>query len=164
VGSFNVNKNQEFTLKVFKNIILYYPNAKLHLVGNTNNEYSLQIKRYIEEHNLENNVFLYPPHQDVYSVVNKSNIFIMPSLREGFGIVLIEAQAIGVNCYVSDTIPNSTNVGGCTYLSLENGPEYWAKIIIEDFKKGKIVRQKYDTENFTTKMVSEKYKQIYGGS
>lgn len=164
VGNFSDNKNQKFTIEVFENIIKTYPDSKLHLLGNGSNEYSKQIEIYIEKNHLENKVFLYPSDEDVYSVVNKANIFIMPSLREGFGIVLIEAQAVGLNCYASDTIPKLTDVGGCTYLSLDKGAEYWAQRIIEDFKDGKIVRTKYDTENFTTKKVCERYKQMYGGN
>lgn len=164
VGSFNKNKNQKFTLEIFKDIIAEYPESKLHLVGCMENDYSTQVKNYIEQNKLEGNVCVYPHDADVCSIMNKSNIFIMPSLKEGFGIVLIEAQAVGLNCYASDTIPKLTNVGGCVYLSLDKKAGYWAQRIIEDFKNGEILRKKYDTENFTTKKVCERYKRMYGGN
>ncbi len=163
VGNFSVNKNQKFTLEVFEKILKVYPKSVLHLVGNGKNKYSCEIKQYIEKKNL-NNVYLYLPDADVYSVMNKADIFIMPSVREGFGIALIEAQAVGLNCYASDTIPPLTDVGGCTYLSLSNDSDYWAQRIIDDFKNNKIKRIKYNTENFTTKSVIKEYRKLYGGS
>lgn len=163
VGSFNNNKNQKFTLEVFKTILKSYPGSKLHLVGNGDNEYSMQIKQDITGNGIEDKICLYPPNEDVYSVMNKANVLILPSLREGFGIVLIEAQAVGLNCYASDTVPHLTNVGGCTYIALQKGPQFWANKIIEDFENGKIFRKEYNTENFKTKNISNVYRGIYGG-
>ena len=58
--------------------------------------------------------------------------FIIPSLFEGFGIVLLEAQAAGLTCFASkDVIPNDTNLtGNVHFIGLEEGPEQWANIIL----------------------------------
>ncbi|MDY2744411.1 MAG: glycosyltransferase, partial [Methanosphaera sp.] len=49
--------------------------------------------------NLENNVFFkgfYEDQRDLYKTLKSSSLFVLPSLREGFGIVVIEANACGV--------------------------------------------------------------------
>ena len=164
VGNYGGNKNQVFSLKVFKKILKKYPDAVLHLVGSGNNEYASEIEKYIEDNNIQNNVFQYGAGTNVYDVLSKAGIFLMPSFKEGFGIVLIEAQAVGLNCYASDTIPPLTNVGGCTYLSLDDGADAWALKITDDIENGRIYRQKYNTDGFKTKNVVEEYKKIYGGN
>ena len=49
--------------------------------------------------------------------------------RQGFGIALIEAQAAGLHCFVSDTITEESNLGLCEYYSLDSGAEMWAQKI-----------------------------------
>ena len=56
-----------------------------------------------------------------------SDLFLFPSLFEGLGIVLIEAQAAGVPCLVSDTVPPIVDCGGCKFFSIEKQSFEWAK-------------------------------------
>ena len=56
------------------------------------------------------------------------DLFLFPSLFEGLPVVLVEAQAAGLKCVVSDTITNETDVTGrVEFLGLKESPEYMGK-------------------------------------
>lgn len=77
---------------------------------------------------------------------------------EGLGIVIIEAQAAGLPCLVSNTIPKSVDCGGCEFLDLKLSPKMWAKKmnnIFEQNEKPKIDSeklQKYSVEYMVSQM------------
>ena len=53
-----------------------------------------------------------------------------PSLFEGLPVVLIEAQANGLPCIVSDTVASESNVtGSISYLSLNDDIKHWTNEI-----------------------------------
>ena len=59
-----------------------------------------------------------------------ADLFVLPSVFEGLGIVNIEAQASGLKCLVSDVVPKMIDVTGLvTFKSLSDGPEEWAKVM-----------------------------------
>ena len=57
--------------------------------------------------------------------------FVLPSLFEGFSIVLAEAQANGLASFASDRIPETVAITNkIHFLSLENSDKYWADKIL----------------------------------
>ena len=68
--------------------------------------------------------------------------FIFPSLYEGLGIALIEAQACGLPCFVSDTVPDEACIirTQCMPLSLSRTADEWAAEIMLQMSRQGIVR------------------------
>ncbi|MCL9805093.1 glycosyltransferase [Flavobacterium amniphilum] len=85
----------------------------LHLIGKDNNDpYSENIKEFIRNNNLENEVFLYGAQNDVYSVLSQTTIGVLASTFEGFPVVLLEYGQSGLAVI-------SSNVGQCPEIILD---------------------------------------------
>lgn len=130
IGHFNYQKNHEFLLNVFAEILKRNPEAVLLLVGEGDREkeiYALACKL-----KLEKNIIFYGVTNDVASVLCMMDVFVFPSRFEGFGNVLLEAQASGLDCFASqDVIPKAVKVTeNLHWISLDSSYEAWATQIL----------------------------------
>lgn len=109
VGRFDYQKNQSFLVDVFKKIQKSNPKAHLIMVGDGVDKNSI-----IDKIKYENifNVHIEPACAEVEKFYSAFDVFVLPSHFEGLGIVLIEAQANGLECVASDTVPRDANVVG----------------------------------------------------
>ena len=90
VGRLTKQKNFLFLCKAFKELIKENKELKLVIAGKGEEE--TNIKRFIAKHNLEKNIILVGHVQNIYPYFKKSNGFILTSLWEDPGFVLIEAS------------------------------------------------------------------------
>ena len=68
---------------------------------------------------------------DVADLMQAMNVFVFPSLYEGLGIALVEAQAAGLPCVVSDTIPHEAYLTDLVDPEKLSAPEEkWAEKIL----------------------------------
>ena len=134
VGSLSSNKNQIFSLHILSELTKRGLAATLTIIGfEAEAFYKQKIEYEISSLGLSSLIKLLPGDSDIPQYLSESNIFLMPSIHEGFGIALIEAQAMGLHCYASSSIPIATNCGGVLYIDLAKGSSEWASIIIKDF-------------------------------
>ena len=161
IGMYGVNKNQLFSLDVLNEIRRLGIDASLNFVGF--GDYQEVIQNKINKLGLNDFVKMYPADANTPKLLSETAFFLFPSLLEGFGIALIEAQAMGVKCYASDSVPKSTNVGGCIYLSLSKGAEYWAREMISDWNLNRGKHNLYNCKDFSQKIFSSKIFELYGG-
>ena len=90
------------------------------------------IKKWIEELGLQNRVIFTGQRFDIPQLLSAMDIFVFPSLHEGMPNTVIEAQATGLPCIIADTITKEADITGLVkYLSLEESPAYWAKMVSE---------------------------------
>jgi len=68
--------------------------------------YFEEIQQKIKQYNLEEKVIYLGNRDDVPTIINALDIFIAPALREGFGLVAVEAQAAGIPCILYKGFPN----------------------------------------------------------
>lgn len=162
VGQYCPNKNQLFTVSVFSEIVKLHPEAQLNLVGFDSIGYLPIINEEIKKYGLGDKVVFHPHDADIPLLLSKTDAFLFPSHSEGFGIAVIEAQAMGVRCYASDTVPKTTDCGGCTYLSLEYGASEWANTIVDDFQNQND-RVLYDCSKFKNEEINNQYRLLYSG-
>lgn len=85
----------------------------------------LNLETFIKNKNLQENVHLVGRHQDPFSLSNYGDIFVLPSIYEGFGLVIFEAIAAGMKIVVSN-IPIFSEILGHDYPFKFNVDEPWA--------------------------------------
>ena len=97
VGRLISSKNIDVLIKSIKLIKKKNPEIKSLIIGDGPEKKKLEA--LTQKLNLEKNVkFLgiLENHDDVYALMKSSKVFVLPSTREGFGIVVIEANACGI--------------------------------------------------------------------
>lgn len=161
IGNYSDLKNQLFSLEVFKGIKDSYPRAEIKFVGFDVGGYEAKIKQRIKELNLEKNVVLYPSDADIPKLLAESSYLLLPSRTEAFGIVLLEAQSMGLKCFVSDIVPRISNAGGCKYLSIDINPAVWTQAILEDFAKTGGIHHDFDCSKFSDTEIANIYAKVY---
>ena len=115
VGTLKPRKCREKTLEAFARVAGDYPDATLTLVGI--GEMEAQLRTRIDELGLQARVMLTGglPHEEVLRRMAQSDLFVLPSWGEGYGIVYIEAMAAGciavgaVGEGIEDTIDDGEN-------------------------------------------------------
>lgn len=128
VGRFAYQKNHEFLIDVFGKAVQMEPKCKLLLVGI--GELEQYIREKIKELGLEEKVIFLGKREDVASLMQAMDVFAFPSRFEGFGIVLIEAQAAGLKCIVSEEIPSIAKITeNIEFLPFEE--ERWVEKLLE---------------------------------
>lgn len=63
-------------------------------------------------------------------VLEVMDVFLFPSLYEGLGLVVIEAQATGLRCVISDRVPAPNLIDNVQALSLEQSDDAWAEALL----------------------------------
>lgn len=142
VGRFNYQKNHLFLIKIFKIINQLNKNTKLLLVGT--GSMVDKVKKKVIELGLSDSVIFLGSRNDVNNLYSAMDCLILPSRFEGLGIVLIEAQAAGLYCYVSDVIPKEVEITNLVkFISLNESPLTWAN----EVNKNKRVLQRNNVIN-----------------
>ena len=130
IGSLSMQKNPEFGVKVFAYVQQKFPDSILLMVGE--GELKESVQQTIKKFNLQDKVKLLGRREDVATIMSAIDCFLMPSKFEGFPFAMVEAQAAGLPCVVSDTISRETDLtGNVHFLSLDAPIEEWAQKIID---------------------------------
>ena len=130
VGRFVEAKNHTFIVDIFYALLQRNPLVRLLLVGD--GLLRTNIEEKVEKMNLVNYVIFSGVRTDISRMMlGAIDILLFPSLSEGLGLVLIEAQAAGVPCVVSEVIPPEAFVvpDMINVVNLKESSQQWAYII-----------------------------------
>lgn len=129
VGRFDAKKNQDFAIDVFHAVLKREPQAFLLLVGE--GHLQEQMRKKVEKLGISNHVKFLGVRTDISRLMQAMDLFLFPSISEGFPVVLVEAQAAGLRCVVSDTITPEVELSGrVAFMSLKASPQHWAGKIL----------------------------------
>ena len=79
---------------------------------------------------LSDKVTILESRMDIPRIMKALDVFVFPSFFEGLGIVLIEAQKMGIPCVISDAIPEAAVVSNLvTRMTKNSSPKQWAEQI-----------------------------------
>lgn len=160
---FTERKNQTFLLDVFSKVIEKEPKARLLLAGD--GKKIDEVRQKAQSMGIGDKVIFTGGRSDTENLYCAMDIFALPSLKEGLPVAMLEAQASGLTCLVSDSI---TREAKCTekvfYKALEDGAEAWAAEILR-LKDGCRSRTNADDEirakGFDITSSAAKLKEIY---
>ena len=158
--------DKDDSLKVLKEIVRLNNNVKVILIGN--GTLKEKIISYAQESGVLDNIIFLEKRTDVNELLQTMDVFLFPSLFEGLGLALIEAQAADLPCVISDTIPKAAILTEKVVIkSLNETPEEWAKAVLScsENKERKdrellLKQKKYDIQEnaeMLVKYINEKY-------
>lgn len=163
VGRFDFPKNQSFVIDIAKVLKEKGIDFNIRLVGFGHDE--AMLKNKVAQLNLSSCVsFVDGRKADIHSEYAKADIMVFPTRYEGFGIVLLEAQASGCYCISSDVVPDETNVGLMKMLSLTLSAEQWAEKILDYWNKHiehKPEEVQERLKQFCPKTIAQQYSDLY---
>ena len=132
VGRFCPPKNHTFLIDIYYQIKKIEPEARLVLVGEDSGEIADRIKEKVKKLHLEDSVIFTGVRSDVADLLQAMDVFLFPSLYEGLPVTLVEAQASGLPCLISDKVPPDCKITDLVQqLPLSVGADAWAKAAIE---------------------------------
>ena len=129
IGRFMEQKNHIFMVGIFYEVLKMQPNSVLLLMGTG----PLQdaIKEKVNDLDIANNVHFLGVRGDPEMIYQAMDVFCLPSLFEGLPVVVVEAQAMGLPCLVSDKVSEKAKLTSMLeFMSLEESAERWAEELI----------------------------------
>lgn len=128
VGRFTTQKNHGLLLDIFAELHRERPDSILVLAGI--GELQDVARRKADDLGLAQAVRFLGFRSDVARLLQGMDVFVMPSLYEGFPVTGVEAQATGLPCLFSDTITRDVSIlDAVEYLSLDAPLGHWAESI-----------------------------------
>ena len=129
IGRFIPQKNQLFLLDVFKAVYAQNPDSILVICGD--GKLRPQAEEKARSLGIASAVRFLGQISNVQDVYQALDLFVLPSLYEGLGMVAIEAQVSGLPCICSERVPNEGALSGrCSFVPLSAGIEGWSNAIL----------------------------------
>jgi len=131
VGNFLQQKNHLFLIKIFFEIRKLMPNSFFFLIGADYGTLEA-VKAEVHRLDIEQYVVFAGDRSDVETLLCAFDVFLFPSLFEGFGLALLEAEVSGLPCIFSSSLPKDAVISPfCVPCDLEKGAVVWALKAIE---------------------------------
>ncbi|MGE7780177.1 glycosyltransferase family 1 protein [Peribacillus sp. NPDC097264] len=129
VGRFAHQKNHKHLIDIFANFNKQKKNSILILVGD--GPLKQEILAKVKSLNLESKVKFIGVRSDINRILQAFDVFVFPSLHEGLPVSLIEAQAAGLPCLISDRISKEVDLGInlIEFLPIDNCLAWAAKLL-----------------------------------
>jgi glycosyltransferase involved in cell wall biosynthesis len=149
VGSFSVQKNHRFLIEVAAHVFRKREDTMLLLVGD--GALRPSIEQSCADLGIRSRVIFTGVSSRVPELMRSAmDVFVMPSLHEGLPLVLLEAQAAGLPCLVSDVVSHEALVsdGAIQFLPLSSGAAAWADAVFPllDSRPPNLLERMWDTD------------------
>ena len=166
VGNFTIPKNHLYLIDIFSEIHKKEPKSVLLLVGDGNLRKKIENK--IAQLGLKDSVLLLGVRNDVNELLQVMDCFVFPSLYEGLPVSVIEAQAAGLKCFISNNITDEVCITDLVErISINIHAKEWAdkildtKSFVHKNKRQDVISAGYDIHS-TAQWLTQFYMNIIG--
>lgn len=157
VGRFSKPKNHLFLIDVFAKLCEKKTNSFLVLVGSGPTREKVVQKA--TDLGLMQRILILSNRTDIPQILKSMDVLLFPSLYEGLSITLIEAQASGLRCVISDSIkPCNVLLDSTLQVSLESSVDNWCDMILDINRKN---TSHYDISDFDMNQVIKHLANLY---
>lgn len=156
IGRFVEQKNHRFIIDIFNEVHKMNNKTKLMLVGQ--GPLVQEIKDRVSSYNLDKFVIFAGQRNNVQKMYQAFDVFLFPSLYEGLGMVLIEAQASNLACITSTEVPTIAKAtDNFSFLSLNDDLKRWADEVIyfitKHIKRKKVTDDRLECYNINNEVI-----------
>lgn len=163
VGRFSYEKNQQFIVDLIKEIKTEIPSAKAMLVGA--GDTLKKTKEQAQKNGLKEDIFFIGNVNNVQDYLQAMDVFVLPSLFEGLGIVGVEAQAAGLNVIASTNVPQALKLSSLVqFISLKD-VQRWKRETIKAVNNGRLnVSKQIRLAGYEIRETAAQLQKIYQGN
>jgi len=160
IGRFVAQKNHDFLVDIFNDIHKKNKDSVLLLIGH--GPKMDEIKDKIKSLKLTKYVKFLGQRTDVKDLYQAMDVFLFPSLYEGLGMVMVEAQISGLPCVTSTEVPELASVSNKTdFINLSEDVSVWSKSVLNMFKLERTKTEYHNLEMFSIKDQVKELENIY---
>ncbi|MBK1781747.1 glycosyltransferase [Advenella sp. WQ 585] len=150
VGRMLSVKNHQFSLEIAQALKKRNINFTMYFIGN--GVLLNELKQQTEKKSLSDCVKFLGLRTDVAELMASADYMIMPSLHEGFPVVLVESQTVGLHSLVSDQVSQEVDLGVNLVKFLPiNSVNAWVENLLMT------TTQKYSTEQRVNELKEKKF-------
>ena len=161
VGRYSYTKNQEFLVRCFAESCKRNPELYLILMGQGEN--IEKVRGVVDELGMKEHIKCYGWREDTRDFLQAMDVFCLPSVFEGLPISVVEAQASGLKCLVSDCVTREVKITDLVkFLPLKK--ESW----VEELAGSRIERERgwmdewFERADYSIEASCRKLERLYG--
>lgn len=159
IGRFSKQKNHVFLINIFADICRNKSNVRLLLVGT--GELEDDIYKQCRQLGIEDKVIFAGVRTDISAILSAMDVFVFPSLYEGMPNTVIEAQATGLPCIISDTITKQAAITELiSYVPLSDKKKWTDKMLFIPSVPRTDMSIKLETAGYSINEVITKFVQL----
>ncbi|MEC1157485.1 glycosyltransferase family 1 protein [Cytobacillus horneckiae] len=165
IGRFSTSKNQSFLIPIIKKLL--HDDSSYYLVLAGDGPLREKVEAEAKAAGIWDHIRFLGIRKDIPQLMNAFDVFLFPSIFEGFGIVMLEAQCAGIPCIAADTVPKSTDMelGLVKYISLETKISDWCDEIEASFNYSRpskaLIHQQFANKGFHINDAWKDWFQLY---
>jgi len=154
IGRMNPQKNHHFLIDCFHKILEQRSDAKLLLLGD--GDLREEITQHIARLGLEQHVRMLGVKENANEYLSAMDCLMLPSFHEGLPVVVVEAQANGLQCFVADTVTREVRLSELVqYLPITQGEDPWVQAALKCSGRREDVTEQIRNSGFCVKTSSQ---------
>jgi glycosyltransferase EpsF len=131
IARFTEVKNQSLSIDLIRSLV--QRNIRCHLVFAGEGPLLDQVREYAKKSGEAKNIHFLGIRDDIPRLLGDADIALLPSYFEGFPVILVESQVVGLPMVVSEQVSDEVDLGLglVSFASIENGVEPWVDAVIK---------------------------------